>query len=89
MALRRIGQRRAQTNTDDATTGETNMNDAHRKAAGQHELAAKAHRTAAERNEKGDTQSGNWHAERALEHSDRAYRLAEEAPSKSGQMVTL
>jgi len=68
--------------------GETNMNDAHRKAAEQHGLAAHAHRTAAEHNERGDNETGNWHAERALEYADHAYRLATEAHSKSGQMVS-
>jgi hypothetical protein len=65
------------------------MNDAHRKAAEQHELAAHAHRTAAEHNERGDNETGNWHAERAREYADHAYRLAQEAHSKSGQMVTV
>jgi len=63
--------------------------EAHRRAAEQHELAAHAHRTAAEHNEKGDNETGNWHAHRALEYSDRAYELAKEAHSKSGQIVTL
>jgi hypothetical protein len=61
----------------------------HRKAAEQHELAARAHRTAAEHNEKGDHDAGKWHAERALEYSDHAYKLAKEAHTKSGQIVTL
>jgi hypothetical protein len=65
------------------------MNDPHRKAAEQHELAAKAHRTAAEHNERGDNEMGNWHAEQAFEQSDHPYRLAKEAHSKSGQMVTV
>jgi hypothetical protein len=65
------------------------MHETHRRAAEQHELAAHAHRTAAEHNEKGDNETGNWHAERALEYSDRAYKLAKEAHSKSGQIVTL
>jgi hypothetical protein len=65
------------------------MYDAHRKAAEQHELAAHAHRTAAEHNEKGDPEEGNWHSERALECSDHAYRLAKEAHAKSGQIVSL
>ncbi len=65
------------------------MTDLHRKAAEQHELAAHAHRTAAEHNEKGDGVAGSWHAERALEYSDHAYKLAKEAHNKSGQMVTL
>ena len=43
------------------------MHDARRKADGQHELAAQAHRTAAEHNETGDNGSGSCHSERALE----------------------
>jgi hypothetical protein len=62
------------------------MHEAHHKAAEQHELAARAHRTAAEHNEKGDNETGNWHAMRALEHADRAYELAKEADNKSGQI---
>ena len=65
------------------------MNDAHRKAAEQHEPAAHEHRTAAERNEKGDYTAAIWHAERALEYSDQAYKLAKEAHTKSGQIVTV
>jgi hypothetical protein len=65
------------------------MHDAHRKAAELHELAASSHRTAAEHNEKGDYSAAVWHSERALEYSDRAYKLAKEAHTKSGQMVTL
>jgi hypothetical protein len=65
------------------------MHEGHRQAAEQHELAARAHRTAAEHNEKGDDAAGSWHAERALEYSDRAYKLAKEAQTKSGQIVTL
>jgi len=65
------------------------MHDSHRKAAEQHELAAHAHRTAAEHNEKGNTESGTWHEQRALEYSDHAYRLAQEAHSKSGKIGKL
>lgn len=65
------------------------MHELHRQAADQHELAARAHRTAAEHNEKGDNPTGNWHNERALEYSDRAYQLAKEAHTKSGQIGTL
>jgi hypothetical protein len=70
-------------------TGEHDMSDKHRKAAEQHERAAKAHRTDAEHYERGDNETGNWHAERALEYADHAYRLAREAHSKSGQRVTV
>ena len=65
------------------------MHESHRQAAEQHELAAHAHRTAAEHNERGDNPTANWHATRALEYSDRAYKLAKEAHAKSGQIVTL
>jgi hypothetical protein len=61
----------------------------HLRAAEQHEHAASAHRTAAEHNEKGNTKEESWHAQRALEYSDHAYKLAKEACSKSGRMETL
>jgi hypothetical protein len=64
------------------------MQNAHGNAAAQHERAAQAHRTAAEHHEKGDSEAGNWHANRALEYSDHAYRLAREAHNKSGRMET-
>ena len=65
------------------------MHETHRRAAEQHELAAHAHRTAAEHNEKGDNETGYWHTQRALEYSDRAFTLAKEAHTKSGQIGTL
>ena len=65
------------------------MHDLHRRAAEQHELAAHAHRTAAEHNEKGDNETGNWHAQRALEYADQAYKLAKQAQGKSRQIVSL
>ena len=65
------------------------MHELHRQAAEQHELAARAHRTAAEHNEKGDNPTGNWHAERALEHADHAYKLAKDAHNKSGRVEKL
>ena len=65
------------------------MHQAHRKAAEQHELAARSHRTAAEHNEKGDFQAALWHSERALEYSDQAYRLAKETHNKSGEIESL
>jgi len=54
-----------------------------------HELAAKAHRTAAEHNEKGEDTAAIYHAERALEYSDQAYKLAKESHNKSGQIESL
>jgi hypothetical protein len=68
--------------------GET-MHETHRKAAAQHELAARSHRTAAEHNEKGDFTAAVWHSERALEHSDHAYTIAKEAHNKSGEIESL
>jgi len=65
------------------------MHETHREAAEQHELAARAHRTAAEHNEKGDGAERSWHLERALEYSDHAYKVAKEAQNKSGRMVTV
>ena len=65
------------------------MHEVHWRAAEQHALAAKAHRTAAEHNEKGDYAAAVYHSERALEHSDHAYKLAKEAHNKSGQVGRL
>jgi hypothetical protein len=65
------------------------MHETHRKAAELHDLAAQAHRTAAEHNEKGDYTTAIWHSERALEYSDQAWKLAKEAHSKSGQIETI
>jgi len=65
------------------------IHELHREAAEKHELAAHAHRTAAEHNEKGDQAAGDWHSQRAMEYSDHAYKLAKEAHTKSGQIGTL
>ena len=66
------------------------MHESHHKAAAeQHELAARAHRTAAEHNEKGDNPTGNWHSERALQYADQAFKLAKDAHNKSGQIEKL
>ena len=61
----------------------------HREAAEYHDLAAHAHRTAAEHNEKGDNETGNWHLDRAGEYSEHAFKLAHEVYGKSGQMGSL
>jgi hypothetical protein len=65
------------------------MHEAHRQAAELHELAARAHRTAAEHNEKGDFTTADFHSQRALEYSDQAYKLAREAYTKSGKIGSL
>ena len=84
----KVGLPRAQERVDCGSTGD-HMHETHRQAAEQHELAAHAHRTAAEHDEKADNEDGIWHAERAMEFSDRAYQLAKEAHTKSGQIGTL
>ena len=65
------------------------MSDTHRQSADQHELAAHAHRTAAEHNENESNELVNWHLQRAMEYSDHAYKLAKDAHSKTGQMGSL
>ena len=65
------------------------MHEGHREAAELHERAAHAHRTAAEHNEKGDGIVESWHAQRALEYSDHAFKLAREAHAKSGKIGTV
>jgi hypothetical protein len=65
------------------------MHEAHWKAAELHELAARAHRTAAEHNEKGDRTAADWHSERALEYSNHAYKVAKKAHTKSGEIENL
>ena len=59
------------------------MHDAHQKTAEHQELAA--HRSAAEHNEKGDNKAGNWHADRALDYSYQAYRLAKKPTPSQGR----
>jgi len=58
----------------------------HRKAAECHGLAVLAHRTAAEHNERGDSETGNWHLDRACDHAEQAFKLAQEIRRKSGRM---
>jgi hypothetical protein len=65
------------------------MHEAHWEAAKQHELAAHAHRTAAEHNERGDLTAAGYHSQRAQEYSDHAYKLAKEALTKSGKIGNL
>jgi len=65
------------------------MHNLHWKAAEEHDRAAQAHRTAAEHNEKGDEAGESWHAQRAMEYSDHAYKLAKEARDKSGRLESL
>jgi hypothetical protein len=47
------------------------------------------HREAAEHNERGDNATGNWHTQRALAYSDRAWELAQELTTKSGRIGSL
>ncbi len=61
----------------------------HRKAAKFHDLAAQAHRTAAEHNERGENEAVIWHLQRAREHSNQAFKLAQEVHNKSERMESL
>ena len=65
------------------------MHQEHREAAEKHEMAARAHRTAAEHNEKGDNPTGNWHSERAVEYANHAFELAEAVHNKSARIEKL
>jgi hypothetical protein len=65
------------------------MHEEHREAARLHGLAAESHRTAQEHNEKGDFTTAEWHAQRALEYSDHAYKIAKELHARSGQIVSI
>jgi hypothetical protein len=65
------------------------VSDTHKQSADQHELAAHAHRTAAEHNENENDELVNWHLQRATLYSDHAYKLAKDAHSNSGQMGSL
>ena len=65
------------------------MHETHRQSAELHELAARAHRTAAEHNEKGDFTAAVFHSTRALEYSNHAYVLAKENHNTSGEIESL
>ncbi len=66
------------------------MHETHGMAAEQHELAARAHRTESERNEKGEDPTGNPHDQRsAVEYADHAYELAKKAHAESGKIESL
>jgi hypothetical protein len=57
--------------------------DAHQKAAEYHDLAAHAHRVAATHHDKGDHKTGHEFSRQAMEHSAKAYELAQAAHRKS------
>ena len=59
------------------------MRDSHRKAAELHDLAAHAHRAAAEHNEKQDHLTGHEHSRQALEHSHEAHQMSLRAGDKT------
>ena len=54
----------------------------HQRAAELGDIAAHAHRSAAEAHEKQDHQTGRELSRQALEHSERAYRLAGQTPGE-------
>jgi hypothetical protein len=55
------------------------MNDSSRKAAEMHKIAAHAHLAAAEQHAKGDHLSGHELSKIALEHSTKAFEMAQTA----------
>ena len=57
--------------------------DSHQRAAEFHDLAAHAHRVAATHHGKGDHLTGHEYSRQAMEHSAKAYELAQEACRKS------
>lgn len=58
-------------------------NDSHQRAAEFHDLAAHAHRVAATHHDKGDHMTGHEYSRQALEHSNKAFQLAQEAHRES------
>jgi hypothetical protein len=65
------------------------MHETHRRAAEEHEMAARSHRTAAQHNEKGNLSAAGYHLARAQEYSDHAYKLSKEALDKSRRIESL
>jgi len=61
------------------------MNESHVKAAEFHERAAHAHRAAAAQHGKGDHLSAHEASKQALEHSTKAFELAQAAHRESEQ----
>ncbi len=59
------------------------MRDSNRKAAELHDLAAHAHRVAAEHYEKQDHLTGHEHSRQALEHSRKAHQMSSQAHEKT------
>jgi hypothetical protein len=63
------------------------MNDSHQRAAELHQLAAHAHTTAMEHHGKGDHLTGHEYSKMALEHSAKAFELAQAAHRESEERV--
>lgn len=61
------------------------MKDSHQKAAEYHRMAAHAHEAATDHHRKGDHQSGHELSKKALEHSAKAFELAQAAHRESEQ----
>ena len=64
------------------------MDDSHRKAAELHDLAAHAHRAAAEHHRKQDHLTGHELSRKALEHSHQAHLLSLQAHEKTAAKPT-
>ena len=63
------------------------MNDSHQRAAELHLLAEHAHRVAMEHHGKGDHLTGHEFSKKALEHSAKAFELAQAAHRESEKQV--
>ena len=64
------------------------MNDSHQKAAEFHQIAAHAHLAAMEQHGKGDHLSAHEFSKLAMEHSTKAFELAQAAHRESAKGVT-
>ncbi len=63
------------------------MDDSHQRAAELHNLARHAHLSAIEHHGKGDHLSGHEHSKQALEHSAKAFELAQAAHRESAKQL--
>ena len=64
------------------------MQDSHRRASELHDLAAHAHRAAAERPGKQDHLTGHELSRQALEHSQQAHQMSLQAHAKTAPKPT-
>ena len=63
------------------------MNESYQKAAEMHQIAAHAHMAAMEQHGKGDHLTGHEFSKLALEHSTKAFELAQAAHRESEKLL--